>query len=89
MQSDTTVLTLKQKKVADLTVEELEAIIDAKLQPIWDYLFELEEQLPDPDAGKRLKSEVEARLRANLEIPLSKKAGIPADEVYRELGLDE
>ncbi|OGW66654.1 MAG: hypothetical protein A3H49_00145 [Nitrospirae bacterium RIFCSPLOWO2_02_FULL_62_14] len=47
-------------KVADLTVEELRALIKKAVQE------ELHELLDDPDAGLALRSEMEARIQASL-----------------------
>jgi len=47
-------------KVADLTVEELRALIKKTVQE------KLHELLDDPDAGLALRSEMEARIQASL-----------------------
>lgn len=48
-------------KVADLTVEELQALIKKTIHE------ELQEWLSDPDAGRELTPEIEARLTASLQ----------------------
>jgi signal recognition particle GTPase len=48
-------------KVADLTVEELQALIKKTLHE------ELQELLADPDAGYELTKEIEARLASSLQ----------------------
>lgn len=69
---------MAQKKVADLTVADLTDLIE--------YIVEraLDERLGDPDAGLELTDELKERLRRSLA---SKEPGIPAEEVYAELGL--
>lgn len=75
-------------RIRDLTVGDLKALIkqmiDEQLKDVYEYIYEIEDQMPDPDAGKSLKKEVEAQLKARSDRP-----GIPAEEVYRKLGLDE
>ncbi|MDN5940458.1 MAG: hypothetical protein L0H94_01130 [Nitrospira sp.] len=60
-------------KVADLTVEELQALIKTTIHE------ELQELLSDPDAGRELTQEIEARLTASLQ----STERIPFEEVKR------
>jgi hypothetical protein len=63
-------------KVADLTVDELKAIIrDIVDEALMDY---------DPDYGLELRPDFEARLMASLA---SADEGAPLDEVVKKLGL--
>lgn len=48
-------------KVADLTVEELQALIRQVVHE------ELQDVIADPDKGLELTSEIEARLRSSLD----------------------
>ncbi|MDH4084786.1 MAG: hypothetical protein OEV99_08660 [Nitrospira sp.] len=48
-------------KVADLTIEEFQALIKKTIHE------ELQELLTDPDAGRELTQEIEARLTASLQ----------------------
>lgn len=85
--------TTEDKQVSDLTAAELKKLIQATveemLQPIWEYLFTLEDSMPDPDEGKMLKPELEAELKAALKDPLRRGKGISHEELLRELGLDD
>lgn len=87
--------TTEEKQVSDLTVAELKKLIQATveemLEPLWEYLFTLEDSMPDPDAGKTLKPEFEAELR---QLAADKTAGKPRrllteTELLQELGEDE
>lgn len=60
----------------------VEEVIDEKLKAVYDYIHEIEDQLPDPDAGKALKPELERKLRAELEQPL--KRGKPLSQYLSE-----
>lgn len=70
----------------EVAIEDGLPIPAKDVQKIWDDIFELEEALPDLDAGKSLKPEVVAELKAWLA---GDKRGIPAEEVWHRLGLDE
>ncbi len=79
----------KEKRIADLTVGEFEALMDRMMQRMFekieDLIFDLEQQLPDPDEGLEFKPAVAERLREALHAP---ERGIPIEDVVRELGLD-
>jgi hypothetical protein len=84
---------VEEKKVSDLTVADLKGVIremvEEMLKPLWDYIFELEEQLPDPDEGRPLKPEVEAELRELAKQPLRRGMGKSLEQVMRERDRDE
>ncbi len=72
-------------KLADLTVGEFKALMQEIVSDIVQQaVFELEQQLPDPDAGKELRPEVAAELEKYLE---KKPSGKPASQIMDELGL--
>ena len=64
-------------KVADLTVDELQALIRKVVQE------ELQEIVADPDKGLALTDEIQARLQSSL----AASERIPFEEVKRRLGL--
>ncbi len=66
------------KKVADLSVGELEALIKRIVRS------ELEEMLGDPDEGLELTDECKESLRRSLA---SKEPGLSSEQVAAELGL--
>jgi hypothetical protein len=66
-------------QVKDLTVDELKALIRETVEAA------LEDLLPDPDAGRPLKPELEKRLLDSLQQTESGEKGIPAEEVARLL----
>jgi hypothetical protein len=70
-----------QTRVSELTVGELRQIIRDLLQ---DTVFQITQELPDPDAGLKLKPEVAGQLWSAMHEPSDSR---PAEEVYRELGL--
>lgn len=66
-----------------LTREDLKAMIREVVQEV---LWEIEQQLPDPDAGLDLHPEIAAYLRQSL----AEKGPLKSlEQVKRELGLDE
>ena len=67
-------------KVADLSVEELKALIAEIME---DKLGEI---LGDPDWGLDLKEDVQRRLKESLANLKKGKGGIPAEEVAQKLG---
>jgi hypothetical protein len=81
----------KEKRLADLTVGEFDALMDLMMQKmlekIEELFFDLEQQLPDPDEGLEFKPEVAERLRAFLKE--ENPRGTPLEDVVRELGLDD
>lgn len=76
-----------QAKIADLTVGEFKTLIHGVIQDVVQQaVFELEQQLPDPDEGKAFKPEFAAQLEQALD-----EAGelYPLEVVKRELGIDD
>ncbi|MBA3873999.1 MAG: hypothetical protein H0X30_33110 [Anaerolineae bacterium] len=74
-------------KLGDLTLGEFKAVIRSIVEDVVQQaVFELEQELPDPDAGKEMRSEFTEKLRQAIheEEPL-----ITLDEVANELGLNE
>lgn len=74
-------------KLADLTLGEFKAAIRGIIEDVVQQaVFELEQELPDPDAGKDLRPEFTEKLRQTVhdEEPL-----ITLDEIEKELGLNE
>jgi hypothetical protein len=66
-----------------LTRDDLKALVRELMQEV---LWEMEQQLPDPDIGLELRPEVAEYLRQ----PLEEKGPLKLlDEVRKELGLDE
>ena len=73
-------------KVADLTVDELEALLYATLRQLIDEVVEEKlGMMTDPDAGLELRPEVAQSLQAYLE---SDRRGDDADDVFRSFGLE-
>ncbi len=66
-------------KVRDLGVEELKEIIHDAVEE------KIEEMLGDPDHGLELREKVKKRLSRSLA---TRAAGIPADKVADNLGLE-
>lgn len=64
-------------------LDALAARLEDKMEGL---IFELEQQLPDPDEGLEFKPEVIEYLQKALK---ERKRGIPLDEIVRELGLDD
>jgi hypothetical protein len=74
-------------KLADLTVGEFKTMIRVIVEDIVQQaVFELEQELPDPDAGLKLRPEIVRRLWKSTH---EKPEGKPIEDVVRELGLDE
>jgi hypothetical protein len=74
-------------KLADLTLGEFKAAIRGIIEDVVQQaVFELEQELPDPDAGKDLRPEFADKLRRAIhdEEPL-----VTLDEIEKELGLNE
>jgi hypothetical protein len=67
-------------QVKDLTTDELKELIKETVAEA------LQELLPDPDAGKELKSEVKQQLLDIQQRRASGVRGIPAAEVIKKLG---
>lgn len=70
------------KTVKDLTIEQFKAVVGEVVEE------KLRELLTDPDAGLRLRPEIEARLRQQLQNPQLDGESISAAEVSRRLGLE-
>ena len=66
---------IKMTNVKDLTIDELEYLIEQKILEV----------LGDPDSGLELREGFEQELRRRLENPLSR---IPHDEVVKRIGQD-
>jgi signal recognition particle GTPase len=70
-------------QLGNLSRDDLKSIMRELLEEL---LWELEQELPDPDAGLELRPEIAERLRKSMQ---EKKQGKSLAEVKRELGLDE
>lgn len=66
-------------KVKDLGVDELKAIIHEAVEE------KFEEMLRDQDQGLELREKVKRRLSRSL---VNKAAGVPADRVAKDMGLE-
>ena len=86
-------LTENSQKVSDLTVGELKKlireIVEEMLVPIHEYIYEIEDQMPDPDEGKPFNEEFMAGLEEDLQIPLSQRKGTRLEDALHELGIDD
>jgi hypothetical protein len=69
------------KTVAQLTVPQLEALIESVIER------KLVELLGDPDQRLQLKPSIKAKLRRSLAAVKSGERGIPAKQVAKELRL--
>ncbi len=69
---------IEDRRIADLTVDEFQALMR---ETIW----ELEQELPDPDEKRKLRPKVAAQLRQASD---QNPAGSSLDEVKRSLGLE-
>jgi hypothetical protein len=73
-------------KVSEMTVGELKALIREVVSEIVQRaVWELEMNLPDPDAGKEFTPEFAQRLRESIE---DKSRLYSIEEVEKALGLD-
>jgi len=68
-------------KLNDLTVGEFKTLMRGLLQ---EAVWELEQSMPDPDEGLKLKPEIMRELWLSKH---DQSEGIPAKDVMRELGL--
>lgn len=76
-------------RIIDITVGELRTLIQDIVQDAVEHIiFELEQQLPDPDEGKTLKPEIAAILQQNADNQ-NYNALISAEQVKRELEMDD
>lgn len=74
-------------KVSELTVGEFKALIREIVEEVVQQaVFELEQHLPDPDAGKEFKPEFADELRQALD---EADTYYSLEQVKHELGLDE
>jgi len=69
------------KHVADLTIDELKALIR---ETVRETILEIEQEGIDPDEGAQFKPEIAERLRNYLK---DCPKGRPAADVYKELGI--
>ena len=72
---------INMKTAAQLTVPQLEALIESVIER------KLIELLGDPDQGLELKPSIKAKLRRSLASVKRGERGIPAKKVAKELGL--
>jgi len=70
-----------EKKVTDLTVDELEFLIEDALDE------KFVEWFGDPDEGLELRPEVKAQLTRSLKRLKAGERGIPMDKVAKKLGI--
>ncbi len=71
----------KTRKVSDMTVDELRALIGVSVEE------KLTEMFGDPDAGLELRPEVAERLRRQEKEYAAGKRGRPLEDVLKEMGL--
>lgn len=70
-------------QIKNMSVNELKSLIKETVEET------LEEFFADADAGKEIREEVKQRLIASREAhKKNAKKGIPAEEVYKRLGLN-
>ncbi|MBD2778687.1 hypothetical protein [Iningainema tapete] len=69
-------------QIKDMTVDELRDLIKYTVEEA------LEEFLGDPDEGKEVREEVKQRLLESLKRTQAGERGIPAQEVYKKLGIN-
>ena len=73
-------------KLSDLTVGEFKSLLQEVVSDIVEQaVFQLEQQLPDPDAGKELRPEVAEALRQSLR---DEGELLSLESVIKDLGLD-
>lgn len=70
-------------QVKDMTVEQLADLIRHIVEQC------LEEYFDDPDEGKEIKEEVKQQLMESMRRRQAGERGIPAEEVYKKLGLKQ
>lgn len=68
-------------QVKDMTVEQLTDLIRHIVEQCLDEYF------GDPDEGKEIKEEVKQQLMESIRRREAGERGIPAEEVYKKLGL--
>jgi hypothetical protein len=69
-------------QIKDMTVDELKALIRETVEET------LEDFFRDPDEGKEVREEVKQQLLKSLKRTQAGERGIPAEEVYKKLGLN-
>jgi hypothetical protein len=75
-----------EMRLADLTVGEFKSLIRAVVdEVVQQAVFQLEQQLPDPDEGLEIRPEIAARLQESLG---QNGALLSIDDVKRELKLN-
>lgn len=80
---------IKDTPLGNLTVGEFQKLMRAEMQQaVFDFLWELQQYMPDPDEGLELKPEVAQKLRSFIE-EKSDEYTKSLEDVSRELGLDE
>ncbi len=73
--------------MADLTVVEFKSLVrEIVAEVVQEAMFELEQQLPDPDSGLNLRPELAARLEQALTLNGDL---LSIDDIKRELKLNE
>jgi hypothetical protein len=76
----------ENSKMSDLSVKEFRALMHEIVSDIVQQaVFELEQQLPDPDEGKVIKPKLAEQLRQSLQ---EEGELISAEDIIKELGLD-
>lgn len=75
----------KTTHIADLTIPELEALIERAVLRALDKFASGDY---DPDEGLTLKPEIAARLEKSIREMEQGKRGIPHEEVWKRLGLE-
>jgi hypothetical protein len=80
-------MTLKDSvRLSEITVGELKGLLREIVEDVVQVaFFELEQQLPDPDVGLELKSEIHERLKQSLQQNGELRT---IEDVQRELDLD-
>lgn len=74
-------------KLGDLTLGEFKTVVRAIVEDaVQKAVFELEQELPDPDAGKELRPQFADKLRQALH---EEESLISFDTVAKEIGLNE
>jgi hypothetical protein len=75
---------MAEQTLGNMKRDELKSLMREILQEL---IWEMEQEMPDPDEGLELRPEIAKYLRARLAD--KDRRGKPFDEAMRELGLDE
>ncbi len=75
---------MTEQSVGGMNRDELKSLMREILQEL---LWEMEQEMPDPDEGLEFRPEIAAYLEAALKD--KKQRGKSHDQLMRELGLDE